>query len=130
MLTREKFDELLSSQSDNINAHIETIELHSEINDTKTTTCVHCLQLNGNGLPRVKDFAKYLSHRVINYAIPKSEIIAAQKKDADGGGFAHTLELREKAVNLFKTNSFCIYLSRVYYTSKCKDIVSLVRKRS
>lgn len=101
MLTREKFDELISSQSDNINAHIETIELHSEINDTKTTTCVHCLQLNGNGLPRVKDFAKYLSHRVINYAIPKSEIMAAQKKDADEGGFAHTLELREKAVNLF-----------------------------
>ena len=35
----------------------------------------------------------------------------------------------KKAVN-HMTNSFCIYLSRVYYTSKCKDIVSLVRKRS
>jgi hypothetical protein len=38
MLTREKFDELISSQSDNINTYIETIELNSEIENTKTTT--------------------------------------------------------------------------------------------
>lgn len=101
MLTKEKFDELISSQSDNINAHIQTIELNSEIEDTNTTTCIHCLQLNGNGLPRVKDFTKYLSQRVINYAIPKSDIRAAQLKDVEEGGMANTLELREKAINLF-----------------------------
>lgn len=101
MLTKEKFDELLSSQTSDINTFIETIELHSEVEDTNTTTCIHCLKLNGNGLPRIKDFAKYLSHRVINYAIPKSEFTKAQQKDLEEGGTANVVELREKAVSLF-----------------------------
>ena len=91
MLTKEKFDELISSQSDNTNTYIETIELNSEIEDTKTTTYIHCLKLCGRKLPRVNDFAKYLSHRVINYAIPKTDIRTAQLKDIEEGGSAKVL---------------------------------------
>lgn len=101
MLTKEKFDELISKQSDNINTYIETIELNSEIDDTKTITNIHCLKLCGRKLPRVKDFAKFLSHRVVNYAIPKKEIKDAQLKDLDEGGSANIMKLREKAVSLF-----------------------------
>lgn len=101
MLTKEKFDELISSQSDNINTYIETIELSSEIEDTKTVTYIHCLKLCGRKLPRVKDFTKFLSHRVINYAIPKTDIRKAQLKDIEEGGSANIMKLREKAVNLF-----------------------------
>lgn len=101
MLTREKFDELISSQSDNINTYIETIELNSEIENTKTTTYIHCLKLCGRKLPRVNDFAKYLSHRVINYAIPKTDIRTAQLKDIEECGSANIMKLREKAVSLF-----------------------------
>lgn len=101
MLTKEKFEELLSSQSKNIHTFIETIELHSEIQDTNTTTCMHCLKLNGNGLPRIDDFVKYIANRVINYAIPKTKIREAQLKDIEEGGCANTVELREKAISLF-----------------------------
>jgi len=101
ILTQERFDTLLTRQSSNIHTYLETIETITKLDDTETTTCIHALKLSGNGIPRIKDFAEFLSDRVINYAIPKTEIIEAQKKDIEEGGAANIIKLSKKATKLF-----------------------------
>lgn len=78
-------------------------EIHSDkvIHKTKARSYCNMLKLDGNGRPRVEDFAEFISMRLVDYAIPRSEIEKAKKKDTEYNSTVWTSKLTKKAVGLF-----------------------------
>ena len=87
------------------NSKIETYLFESSSNTAISNTKVnsHCyfLQLSGNLMPRVKDFAKYLGNRITDFTIPRSEITRALNQGVIENSTTPVDELNSKARSLF-----------------------------
>lgn len=101
------YSSLIPLLRDSPNAKLTAFLYESAVNTAIPNTKVnaHCyfLQLSGNQMPRVQDFAKYLGTRITDFAIPRSEIKRALNKAVSDGSTMPIDELTAKARSLFAT---------------------------
>jgi len=92
---------LLREKTDSLEAYIETVECDVELKDTKTIAHCHFIASDGNQRTRVKDLARFISDRIVNFAIPRSEIKRALNEAAKLDNTSPILRLNSKARKLF-----------------------------
>jgi len=92
---------LLRTQPTDLDTYLQSIAFDVEITNTKTHAHCHFIQLDGNKRPRVKDFARFIGHKITDFAIPRSEIKRALNEAVRLGSATPTDELNSKARSLF-----------------------------
>ncbi len=100
-LTISEFEALLRKSSEELSAYLEEVEVAFAIDGTKALTNCHFIKLNANGQVRFKDFATFLATKVIDFSIPRSEIVDAEAHYQATGSTSKFVALQRKAVTLF-----------------------------
>ena len=100
-LTFDAFTRLLRSKPDSLDAYFGEISGSTLLSSTKAT--VHCryLKIDGTRTPRVTALAERLARELVNYAIPRSDIEAAQANANGPHDTKHMVALYRKANRLF-----------------------------
>lgn len=98
-----KLPELLVGEREELDAYLTTVHTDVRIAGTKANVHCHMVAHNGNEMPRVKDLAEALVLKIVDYAIPRSEIKKAQEQFVKTGSFTASSKLHVKAKNLFTT---------------------------
>jgi hypothetical protein len=97
-----KIDRLLRHDAaGELAAFVATVERDVSLPDTQARVHCNVVQLDGNGMPRVAELARWLSYHVIDYAIPRREIEEAKAHDAQHNTTRRLAELKSKAKRLF-----------------------------
>lgn len=97
----QRLGRLLRDDDGELDTFVEQIDASAVIEGTKTHISCNLIQLDGFGQPRVGDFAQWLSLGVLDYAIPRSQIKAAQERDQKFNTTRNINELQVKARALF-----------------------------
>ena len=92
---------LIRGTGNDLDAFIKKIYSDKQINHTRSRSYCSMLKLDGNGRPRVEDFAEFISMRLVDYSIPRSEIEKAKKIDIEQNSTIGTTKLVKKATALF-----------------------------
>ncbi|WP_419877552.1 DUF1837 domain-containing protein [Brevibacillus centrosporus] len=104
-LIEEAIDSLLRGDGRELEAYLSKVEAEVPILNTRANVHCYIISLDGNDQPRVKDLAKAVASRIIDYAIPRGELIKAQEYMLKHNSFAKIAELQKKARSLFTTLS-------------------------
>lgn len=80
---------------------LHDVERYGVVDGTNITAHCHCLTLDGNGRPRVKDLVETVAEHVLDYAIPRSEYRAAREEADRTGSSQKVVRLHTKARALF-----------------------------
>jgi len=91
---------LLRTASGDLDAYLETVCCDVGIDNTRTQAHCHCIALDGNKRPKVEDFARFIGHKITDFAIPRSEFQRALNKAIHTGSAAPINKLNAKARNL------------------------------
>lgn len=97
----EALQRLARGQKEDLGALLTDVEVYSTIEGTKVSCHLHCLRLDGNGRPRVRDLVRAICDNVLDFAIPRSEINAARAKIETNGSTAALVRLASEARKLF-----------------------------
>jgi len=92
---------LLRANPLQLQAYLEKVACKVAISGTQTQAHCYFVALDGNHRPRVNDFARFVAERIVDFAIPRSEITRALNEAHDIGSTAPTTKLNNKARNLF-----------------------------
>ena len=84
-----------------VKGHLEEVSCDVAITDTNTHAHCYFISLDGNKRPRVNDFARFISDKIIDFAIPRNEILQAQKELEITRSAASFNRLANKARHLF-----------------------------
>ncbi len=84
-----------------LGALLYDVESHAVVAGTKVTAHCHCLQLDGNGRPRIETLVEAVAEHVLDYAIPRSEYRAAREEADRTGSSQKVVRLHTKARKLF-----------------------------
>jgi hypothetical protein len=97
----EKIQRLLRGNGKELDAYLTKVTTQSPILDTEAK--VHCYMVghDGNDFPRVQDLAQAVAIRLMDYAIPRSELLKAQEEDRKYNTTAAVTKLKIKARKLF-----------------------------
>lgn len=103
LLDEDRFliSRLLRKCDSELNAFLTSTDLEVKIAETKSVAHCYFFHLGGNKLPRVEDFARFIAHKITDFAIPRSEIAKAISKLNQSGSTYHLNELLGKARALF-----------------------------
>lgn len=96
-----KIEQLLRHDAGELDSYIAIVERDIAVSGTLAKMHCNVLQLDGNGTPRMKDLARWLAFHVIDYAIPRQEILDALKFDTDHNTTRRMADLKAKAARLF-----------------------------
>lgn len=96
-----KIEQLLRHDSGELESFFALVEHDVPVTGTHARLHCHVVQLDGNGMPRVSDLARWLAFHVIDYAIPRQEILDADAFDRVHNTKRRSVELKTKAVRLF-----------------------------
>ncbi len=80
---------------------IATVERDVAVPGTRARVHCNVVQLDGNGMPRVADLARWLAYQIIDYVIPRREIAEAKAYDDAHHTTRRGAELHSKAKQLF-----------------------------
>jgi hypothetical protein len=97
----EALQHLARGQREDLGGLLVDVEVHFKIEKTKVVFHLHCLRLDGNGRPRVRDLVRAICENVLDFAIPRSEISAARAKMEATGSSAALVRLVVEARQLF-----------------------------
>ena len=79
---------LLRRQPGDLDAYLNTVACNVKIDNTQTQAHCYFISLDGNKRPRVNDFARFISNKITDFAIPRSEVLSALNE-------AHPLRARD-----------------------------------
>jgi hypothetical protein len=96
---------LLRATPSELDAFLAAVINDEAIDGTKATIRCYALCLDGASLPRQADLARHLVERLIDFAIPRSEITKAQKESERSGTTAPMFRLARKASSLFTSSA-------------------------
>lgn len=100
---KEVLDQLVRGTPQDLAAYLVSIESALALEGTRASVHCHAIGLDGQKHPRVKDLARFLAFRIMDYAIPRPEIDRAKKHLEATGSSAKFGELQKKAAGLFTT---------------------------
>lgn len=92
---------LLRTKPNELNAYLEKVSCNVSIANTRTQAHCYFIALDGNKRARVKDFARFIGHKITDFAISRSEINRAIKEANDTGSTASIDRLNDKARSLY-----------------------------
>jgi hypothetical protein len=92
---------LLRLNPSNLQAYLEKVACNVAISGTRTQAHCYFVALDGNHRPRINDFARFVAERIVDFAIPRSEITRAHNDFNSTGSTALTTRLNKKATKLF-----------------------------
>ena len=82
-------------------AFLHTVEKEKKIDETETISYWHCIELDGNGRDRTKDFVDCVVCDIIDYVIPRSRIVEAKNRDDQNSTTRNMVKLRQEAQETF-----------------------------
>ena len=85
-------------------AFLHTVEKEKKIDETETISYWHCIELDGNGRDRTKDFIENIITDIIDYVIPRSRIAEACEKDRKNSTSRNMMKLWQEAQKTFVDN--------------------------
>jgi hypothetical protein len=100
-LLEDALARLARGEPQEISALLADVEVHTQIDGTRVVSHCHCIRLDGNGRPRVRDLVAAICEHVLDYAIPRSRIADAQAAMARHGASAPLARLYTEARRLF-----------------------------
>ncbi len=100
-LNATKFVALLRSHQNSLDAYLGQLRPPFVLAGSQADVYCHYLLGDGNSLPRVKDLARHLACRIVDFCIPRTRILRAQEKDLTENTTRHTLALHSEARHLF-----------------------------
>jgi len=92
---------LLRAKPSQLQAYLKKVACKVAISGTQTQAHCYFVTLDGNHRPRVKDFARFIAERIVEFAIPRSEITRALNEAHETGSTVPITRLNNKARNLF-----------------------------
>lgn len=98
---KSALNSLLRGSSTDLDAYFADVQTHASLAGTKATVHCHALKLDAGGKPRIKDLARCIAGRVIEYAIPRGRIAEAERRDKATNSYRNVPELWRQAVSLF-----------------------------
>jgi hypothetical protein len=96
-----RIEQLLRHDGGELDAFVVSIERDVPVPNTRGRVHCNLLSLDGNGMPRTNDLARWLTYHVIDYAIPRGQIVDAKTYDQAHNSTRRMAELKAKAVRLF-----------------------------
>ncbi|WP_399632719.1 DUF1837 domain-containing protein [Sporosarcina sp. SG10008] len=98
-------EKLLRGKRNELDAFLTEVKINEKLLGTETN--VHCFMIghDGNDVPRVEQLAIEVATRVLDYAIPRSEIEKAKQQDFQDNTSVNTVRLKMKAKKLFTSIS-------------------------
>ncbi|MBX3241852.1 MAG: DUF1837 domain-containing protein [Chitinophagaceae bacterium] len=100
-MIEQAIQNLIVGKGDELKAYLEEVNFNISIPNTKAIAHCHFVQLDGNGRPRVNDFIEYVSTKMLEYSIPRSEIAKAKEYCEKYNTPSKYTELDKKAKKLF-----------------------------
>jgi hypothetical protein len=100
-LLDEALARLARGELQELSALLTDVEVDTLIDGTRVVSHCHSLRLDGNGRPRIRDLVAAICDHVLDYAIPRSEISAAEAARARHGSSAPLARLHTEARRLF-----------------------------
>jgi len=94
-------NEICRGSSASLDAYLKTVETDVSLNGTKTKFYMHLVAADGDGNIRLDDFIEFIIRHIVSYAIPRSRLLEAFKKDAEEQLGTHITRLHEEARKLF-----------------------------
>lgn len=94
-------EKLVRDDGDTIYSYFQEIKSDYLIEGTSAACHFHCINLDGNGRPKVDALIQYLVGKIIDYAIPRKKINAAIKYQQETGSTLKIAKLFTQAMGLF-----------------------------
>jgi hypothetical protein len=76
-LMHEALESLARGEKRDLDAFFHMVQTKVSVGATSATCHFHCINLDGNGRPRINDLVKHLLEHVLDYSIPKKRISEA-----------------------------------------------------
>lgn len=92
---------LLRHKEEDLSAFLHEVVFSDSIDGTETRVNCYHICLDGNNRPRIKDFARFIAEKIVDYAIPRTEIDRAIIEMEKSHSAAPLVRLRNKAQALF-----------------------------
>lgn len=96
----EKLAALCTQRDEDLSAYLCTVG-PEPLADTRVSSRCHFLRKEGSGAVRVNGLASLLGRKVLDYAVPRSQIASAAKQFDETGSTAGFVSLTKKAQSLF-----------------------------
>ncbi len=81
--------------------YLKEIAFRDIINDSQTSVNCYFISLDGNKRPRVKDFARFIAEKIIDYVIPREEFARALYEAEISNSSSPIVRLNNRAKRLF-----------------------------
>ncbi len=92
-------ENLIRDDGQTLNSYFSEVKVNSLIENTNATCHFHCLNLDGNGRPRVDALIQFLNDKVVDYAIPRKKINEAVQYFNETQSTAKITKLANQAKN-------------------------------
>lgn len=99
----DAFNKLLRHDGASLQSYFHEVQLNTLVEDTKATCHIHCINLDGNGRPRIDALVAFLVYKVIDYAIPRRKINEAFEDFEKTKSSRKMVKLNTEARKLFTT---------------------------
>jgi len=93
-------NEISKKDKIDLSSYIQEFDIYN-VSETNTSAKCYYIKSDLNGNDRLKDLVKFMVLFILDYAIPREQVIEAKLKDSETGFSTNTMQLRDKAVNLF-----------------------------
>ncbi|WP_456310349.1 HamA C-terminal domain-containing protein [Serratia proteamaculans] len=94
-------EKLVRGDGDTIHSYFHELKTDCLVEGTSAACHFHCVNLDGNGRPKVDALVQYLVSNVIDYAIPRKKINEAIKYQQETGSTTKVVKLLTQAMGLF-----------------------------
>ncbi|MGK9010558.1 HamA C-terminal domain-containing protein [Serratia marcescens] len=94
-------EDLVRGDDTSLNSFFHVVDTDVTVDETAATCHFHCINLDGNGRPRVDALVKHLVCHLVDYAIPRKRIIEAYEAKKKTGSSMATMKLLFEAIGLF-----------------------------
>lgn len=92
---------LLRGTGEELKAYLNEVTFNHIIPNTRAISHCYHVHLDGNGRPRVNDFVDFISNKIVEYAIPRTEFEKAKQHLVKYNSDVELAKLRRKAETLF-----------------------------
>lgn len=100
-LSEADLDAILAGDPEQLDVHLALVAKSLPIAGSETRVSCHCLTVDANGRVKIARLAEYLRLVLTDYAIPKTKIAQAKKRDADRNSTVAVNSLLFEAKALF-----------------------------
>lgn len=100
-ILQKALSDLTRGEVGSLDAFFHTVEANVSVGGTSATCHFHCINLDGNGRPRVDALVLFLVTNILDYAIPRRRIREATEAQSRSGSSAPMAALLLEAMGLF-----------------------------